>query len=61
MGITATGKDAFNNVATGYTGIVQITSSDIQAGLPANYKFTSGDAGVNEGVVGRNVHSYEVR
>ena len=43
--LTVTLKDAFNNVATGYTGIVQITSSDIQAGLPANYAFTTGDAG----------------
>ncbi len=44
--LTVTLKDAFNNIATGYTGKVQITSSDIQAGLPANYAFTTGDAGV---------------
>ena len=44
--LTVTLKDAFNNIATGYTGIVQITSSDIQAGLPANYAFTTTDAGV---------------
>jgi hypothetical protein len=45
--VTITAKDAFGNTATGYRGTVQITSSDGQAGLPANYAFTSGDAGVH--------------
>ena len=36
---------AFNNVATGYRGTVQLTSSDPQAVLPANHTFTAGDAG----------------
>jgi uncharacterized delta-60 repeat protein len=42
-----TAKDAFGNTATGYTGTVQFTSSDPQAGLPANYTFTASDAGVH--------------
>ncbi|OYV95733.1 MAG: hypothetical protein B7Z73_02000, partial [Planctomycetia bacterium 21-64-5] len=44
--VTITAKDAYGNVATGYTGTVQFTSSDGQAVLPANYTFTGGDAGV---------------
>jgi hypothetical protein len=39
--------DAFGNVATGYRGTVHWTSSDAQAGLPANYTFTAGDNGVH--------------
>ena len=42
-----TAQDAFGNVATGYTGTVHFTSSDAQAGLPANYTFTGGDAGTH--------------
>ena len=38
-------KDAYGNVATGYTGTVHFTSSDTKAVLPSNYSFTSGDAG----------------
>ena len=34
-------------MATGYTGTVHFTSSDAQAGLPANYTFTGGDAGTH--------------
>src|SRR5205814_1653019 len=44
--ITVTLRDAFGNVATGYTGTVRVTSTDAQAGLPANYTFTAADAGV---------------
>ena len=40
-------KDAFGNVATGYTGTVTFGSSDPLASLPANYTFTAGDAGVH--------------
>jgi len=40
-----TAKDAFNNTVTGYAGTVHFTSSDGQAVLPADYTFTSGDAG----------------
>ena len=43
--VTVTAKDAYGNVATGYRGAVHFTSSDILATLPADYTFTSGDAG----------------
>jgi subtilase family serine protease len=43
--ITVQALDANNHVATGYTGTVHFTSSDGQAVLPANYTFSSGDAG----------------
>ena len=42
-----TAVDAFGNVATGYTGTVTFSSSDVQAGLPASYTFTKKDAGVH--------------
>jgi hypothetical protein len=42
-----TAKDAYGNVATGYTGTVHFTSSDARAALPANYTFTAADAGVH--------------
>ena len=42
---TVTLKDAYGNVAWGYTGTVHLTSSDTKAVLPANYTFTSADAG----------------
>jgi uncharacterized repeat protein (TIGR02059 family) len=45
IGVTA--KDAYGNVATGYTGTVGLTSSDAQAGLPASHSFTGGDAGAH--------------
>jgi hypothetical protein len=45
--ITLTVTDAFGNIATGYTGTVFFQSTDGQAVLPANYTFTSGDAGVH--------------
>ncbi len=44
---TLTAMDAFGNLATGYTGTVNFSSSDAQAGLPANYTFTAADAGVH--------------
>ena len=40
-------KDQFGNIATGYTGTVQFSSSDVQAGLPQNYTFTTADACVH--------------
>jgi hypothetical protein len=43
--LTVTLKDAYGNIATGYTGTVHFTSSDAEAALPANYTFTSADAG----------------
>jgi hypothetical protein len=42
---TVTARDAFGNAATGYTGTVAFSSSDVQAGLPASYTFTAADAG----------------
>jgi hypothetical protein len=45
--VTVTALDANNHVATSYTGTVHFSSSDTQAGLPANYTFSTGDAGVH--------------
>jgi hypothetical protein len=45
--VTVTAKDRYGNVATGYRGTVQFTSSDLLATLPANYAFTAGDAGAH--------------
>ena len=45
--ITVTARDAFGNTVTGYRGTVHFTSSDPKAVLPANYTFTSADAGVH--------------
>src|SRR5208337_3149073 len=47
--LTVTAEDPYRNVATGYTGTVQFTSSDTAAVLPANYTFTTGTSG-NDGV-----------
>jgi hypothetical protein len=44
---TITALDPYGNVATGYTGTVQITSSDTRAVLPAPYRFTTGSGGDN--------------
>jgi hypothetical protein len=44
---TVTARDAFGNVATGYTGTVTFSSSDPLAALPASYTFTAADAGVH--------------
>jgi hypothetical protein len=43
--LTLTARDAYGNTATGYTGTVHFKSSDARAVLPANYTFTSSDAG----------------
>jgi len=40
--VTVTAKDADGNTATGYSGMVEITSSDGQAVLPANAGLSSG-------------------
>jgi hypothetical protein len=40
--VTVTAHDAFGNVATGYSGMVQITSSDGQAALPPDASLSSG-------------------
>jgi hypothetical protein len=44
---TLIAKDAYGNVATGYTGTVAFTSSDPQAVLPAAYTFVPADAGMH--------------
>jgi hypothetical protein len=44
---TVAAKDPYGNTATSYTGTIHFTSSDRQAGLPADYTFTSGDNGVH--------------
>jgi hypothetical protein len=42
-----TARDALGNVVTGYRGTVNFSSSDVKAGLPATYTFTSTDAGTH--------------
>jgi hypothetical protein len=44
---SVTARDYFGNIAGGYFGTVHFTSSDQKAGLPANYTFTSVDAGTH--------------
>jgi hypothetical protein len=45
---TVTAQDKNSNTVTGYTGTVNLTSSDSQiAGLPASYTFTAGDNGTH--------------
>ena len=44
---TVTAKNADGTTDTAYTGTVHFTSSDGQAGLPADYTFTAADAGVH--------------
>ena len=44
---TVTAKNADGTTDTAYTGTVHFTSSDGQAGLPANYTFTAADVGVH--------------
>jgi hypothetical protein len=44
---TVTARDRFGNIATGYRGIVQITSNDGMATLPMNTMFTASDQGVH--------------
>ena len=38
-------SDAYGNLASSYAGTVNFTSTDANAVLPANYTFTSADAG----------------
>ncbi|HEY1861068.1 MAG TPA: DUF4214 domain-containing protein [Gemmataceae bacterium] len=44
---TVSAQDAFGNATPAYLGTVTFTSSDLQASLPANYTFVSGDAGAH--------------
>ena len=50
--VTVTAKDAFGNVATGYTGGVHFTSTDGQATLPIDYTFVGGDLGTHSFTAG---------
>ena len=52
--LTVTAYDPYGNIATGYTGTVAFTSGDSQAGLPANYTFTTGTGKDN------GVHTFSV-
>ncbi|MFO0746962.1 MAG: FG-GAP-like repeat-containing protein [Myxococcota bacterium] len=47
LDITVTAYDAFDNVATGFTGSVTLTSTDGAAGIPTPYDFAAADAGVH--------------
>lgn len=44
--LTVTVLNPDGTVDTGYTGTIQFSSTDAQAGLPANFTFTAADAGV---------------
>jgi uncharacterized repeat protein (TIGR03803 family) len=44
---TVTVQNSDGSTDTNYTGTVHFTSSDLQAGLPADYTFISADAGVH--------------
>jgi hypothetical protein len=44
--ITVTAKTPAGTTDTGYVGNVKFTSSDVQAGLPANFSFTTANHGV---------------
>src|SRR5205807_3528652 len=45
--LTVTARTSSGSVATGYTGTVHFTSSDLQAGLPTDYTFTTADNGAH--------------
>ena len=43
--LTVTAQNSSGTTDTRYTGTIQFTSSDLQAGLPASFTFTAADAG----------------
>src|SRR5262249_25972239 len=47
ISLTVTAFDAFNNIATGYSGLVHFTSTDGQASLPGNSPLTNGTGTFN--------------
>ena len=57
--VSVTAQNASNSTSTGYRGTVHFTSSDAQAVLPADYTFTSGDAGAHTftGVILKNPYN----
>ena len=46
-GVVVTAYDAYNNIATGYTGKVTFTSTDTAATLPSAYTYSATDSGVH--------------
>jgi len=46
--VTVAAKDGKGNTIVGYTGTVEITSSDQNAALPGKYKFQASDKGVHK-------------
>jgi hypothetical protein len=44
---TVSAVDPYGNIASGYRGTLKFSTTDPQAVLPANYPFTSSDAGVH--------------
>jgi hypothetical protein len=44
---TVTALDQYGNIAAGYLGTVAFASTDLKAGLPANYTFVASDHGVH--------------
>jgi hypothetical protein len=47
LSVTVTALDQNNHAVTAYAGTVHFSSSDVSAGLPANYTFTTGDNGAH--------------
>jgi hypothetical protein len=45
--VTVTARDPLGNVGVGYSSTIHFTSTDVLAGLPADYTFTQADAGVH--------------
>src|SRR5262249_31271008 len=41
ISVTVAALDIYGNAASGYTGTAHFSSSDVQAGLPADYTFTA--------------------
>jgi parallel beta-helix repeat protein len=47
LSVTVSALAADNSAISGYTGTIHFTSSDLKAGLPADYTFTAADAGIH--------------
>ena len=50
--------DSFGNMGADYTGTVHFSSTDVQAGLPADYTFTAADGGVHNFTVNLKTAGY---
>ena len=57
---TVTARDAYGNLATGYTGIIHFTSTDGAATLPSNYTFSSSSHTFTNGITLRTSGSRTV-